>query len=122
VSTDIFLESFVELRNGCRIPTDVDSPDDIEPDDLAHTKPCKHGVSASYEFYNLRRLSRLGCSSTPKLLDYQLASQSQNDYVPGGFIVYLLMEKVPGRNLVNFPDLPMPERDQVRLAFAKAIR
>lgn len=100
----------------------MEYPEDIEPDDLAQTKPCKYGIWASYEFYNLKRLSRLGCSSTPKLLGHTLASQSQDEYVPGGFIIYLLIEKVPGRNLINFADLSLSERDEVRLAFARAIR
>ncbi|KAK2767508.1 hypothetical protein FQN54_003665 [Arachnomyces sp. PD_36] len=113
-------QAIVKIRK--QIPTDAECPEDVEPEDLARTKPCRYGIWASYEFYNYKRLGELRCRCTPKLLGHKLVSQSEDDDVPGGFILYLLIQKLPGRNLVNFGDLPISERDEVRLAFAKAIR
>jgi hypothetical protein len=95
----------------------------MEPDlDYSCKKPGKLGIWATFEFYNLQRLTEIGCSCTPKLLDFRIDYQIEGDNVPGGFVLYLLMEKVSGRNLLNFGSLPMSERDQVRIAFGKAIR
>ncbi|PGH19045.1 hypothetical protein AJ79_00079 [Helicocarpus griseus UAMH5409] len=104
-----------------QIPSGIENPGDVGPGDLADTKPCRYDIWASYDFTNLKTLTQLGCSCTPKLLGHKLVSQGPDDYVPGGFILYLLIEKLAGRNLVDFAQLPMFERDQVRLAFAKAI-
>lgn len=77
---------------------------------------------SGFEWFNLRELTGHGCTCTPKLLDVAFLDQSENDPVPGGFIFFIVMERLPGRNLVNFASLPMSERDQVRLAFAKSIQ
>lgn len=95
----------------------------MEPNlDYSCKKSGKLGIWATFELHNLQQLTELGCSCTPKLLDFRIDYQIKGDNVPGGFILYLLIEKVPGRNLLNFGSLPMSERDQVRIAFGKAIR
>ncbi|KAL2011096.1 hypothetical protein VTN00DRAFT_3814 [Thermoascus crustaceus] len=60
-----------------------------------------NGEEASRETYNLQKLTEGGCSSTPKLIDYEIFRQGEHDPVPGGYIVFILMEKVPGQNLEN---------------------
>ncbi|KAK2803492.1 hypothetical protein FQN50_006927 [Emmonsiellopsis sp. PD_5] len=92
------------------------------PDDPSSTQPQSTSARSGFELYNHEKLTELGCTCTPKLLDSAVFKQNDHCPVPNGFIHYLIMEKVPGRNLVNFGDLPMPERNQVRLAFAKSIR
>lgn len=76
----------------------------------------------------LKRLTELESKYTPKLLA-SIETTQTDDYpgpghypVPGGFLAIMIMEKLPGHNLSNFAELPMSERNQVRLAFAKAIR
>lgn len=78
--------------------------------------------SADHEIRILKGLTEHGCSCTPKLLDYCIVDQTDDEYVPGGYIVLVLMEKLPGRNLTNFPMFPLEKRDEVRIAFGKAIR
>ncbi|KAK2754214.1 hypothetical protein FQN54_007093 [Arachnomyces sp. PD_36] len=95
-------------------------PDD--PSNPSSTKPQHASSRLGFEYYNHDTLTKLGCTCTPKLLDYVLVRQNERHPLPGGFLFFLIMERVPGRNLVNFADLPMSERNQVRLAFAKAIR
>ncbi|EER24215.1 hypothetical protein CPC735_055850 [Coccidioides posadasii C735 delta SOWgp] len=95
-------------------------PDD--PENPSSTKPQRSSSRLAFEYYNHRTLTELGCTCIPKLLDYTLFTQKKGDPLPGGFLFILVMERLSGRNLVNFADLPMSERDQVRLAFAKSIR
>ncbi|KAI1992530.1 hypothetical protein LOZ53_002462 [Ophidiomyces ophidiicola] len=86
------------------------------------TAPVRASTRCGFELYNLRQLSRLGCTCTPKLLDTAWSVQDENDPVPGGFCAFFIMEKLPGHNLNNFGALPMAERNQIRLSFAKSIR
>ena len=80
------------------------------------------GDYAGIELRNLEMLTLLESTCTPKLLDHFCERQAKDNYVPNGFIIYMLMEKIPGRNLMNFGELPIEERDQIRIAFALAIR
>ncbi|WEW61336.1 hypothetical protein PRK78_006826 [Emydomyces testavorans] len=77
---------------------------------------------AARELRALLELTKRGCTCTPKFLDQIWGEQGTADYVPGGYFAVFVMEKVPGHNLNHFFDLPMSERDQVRLAFSKSIR
>lgn len=104
-----------------RIPT-------TDPEDLDGQKKVswdtpfqKLGDYAQMELQNLYKLTKAGCTCTPKLIEFMIESQDEDDCVPDGFKLYILMEKVPGRNLLNFDKFPIEERDQVRIAFAKAI-
>ncbi|KKZ67667.1 hypothetical protein EMCG_06727 [[Emmonsia] crescens] len=76
---------------------------------------------ASREYKTITSLTKNGCTCTPKLMNYLIERQSEEDAVPGGFVVYMLMEKLPGRNLRNFDKLSIDERDQVRIAFVKSL-
>jgi hypothetical protein len=40
-------------------------------------------------------LTKANCSSTPALLDWQCEGQDAHMWVPGGYNVYILMEKLP---------------------------
>ncbi|OAL64584.1 hypothetical protein A7C99_4018 [Trichophyton rubrum] len=43
-----------------------------------------------------------------QLLDHGFYEQTRkNDPLPGGFMVFIVMERLPGRNLQNFNELPM---------------
>lgn len=80
------------------------------------------GPHALVELVNLKRFTRLGSTCTPRYIDHHLRWQAEDEPAPGGYMLHILMEKVPGRNLLNFGKLPMSERDQVRIAFGKAMR
>ncbi|RJE21038.1 hypothetical protein PHISCL_06633 [Aspergillus sclerotialis] len=86
-------------------------------------EPEFEGVSmeANREINNLNTLTGRGTQCTPELIDYVLGKQDPHGYVPGGYVVIILMEKVPGRNLANFHTFPLEKRDRVRIAFAKAL-
>ncbi|KAK2756113.1 hypothetical protein FQN54_005521 [Arachnomyces sp. PD_36] len=73
------------------------------------------------EIEALQRLTDAGCPSTPALYGWKQEKQCPEMWVPGGHIVYILMEKLPGINLRSFfVDLDRKERDQCREAFKKA--
>lgn len=73
------------------------------------------------EIARLERLTEAGCTSTPRLLDYQRINQTNKMWLPGGYMVCILMELLPGISLENFWVLPREERDQIRNAFRVAL-
>lgn len=66
-------------------------------------------------------------SNTPKLFGYKFGTQDRSGLVPGGFIIWLVWEIVPGLRLGysngvdSFWGLESFEREQVRLVFIKAL-
>ncbi|KAK4865936.1 hypothetical protein LT330_009029 [Penicillium expansum] len=79
------------------------------------------------ELIAYRDLTEKGSSDTPKLLGYKIDKQDRSGLVPGGFIIWLVWEIVPGLRLGDgngadpFWALESDEREQVRLAFLRAI-
>ncbi|CEJ58336.1 hypothetical protein PMG11_06995 [Penicillium brasilianum] len=67
-------------------------------------------------------LMRQGCSVVPRFLGYDEKMQGQSDLVPGGFIQYVVWEKVPGESLTEelFWSLDRPTRDDIRAKFRAA--
>lgn len=76
---------------------------------------------ACREIENLEELTEAGCNSTPRLIEYFSYMQHSQMRNPGGYILFIVMEKVQGQNLQNFGDLLMEERDSVRIAFIRAL-
>ncbi|KAJ9294033.1 hypothetical protein DTO271G3_7161 [Paecilomyces variotii] len=110
------------LRVRMQIPPDTS--DDEDDDNTERSKFAKDKISwiADNEIDILEQLTEKGCSCTPKLLDYRITRQTKDQYVPGGYIAFILMEKLPGRNLNNFHTFTLEKRDEVRIAAARAIR
>ncbi|PWY71405.1 hypothetical protein BO83DRAFT_438202 [Aspergillus eucalypticola CBS 122712] len=52
------------------------------------------------EIYNLSQLE--DCRRIAKLLGYAIKRQDSSDELPGGYIAYIVMQKVPGENLHGF--------------------
>ncbi|KAK2861235.1 hypothetical protein FQN49_004409 [Arthroderma sp. PD_2] len=103
------LQGIAKIR--MQIPNDYEVP--------APTKPQVSSTRTGFEALNLKELTECGCTCTPKLLDLGLFKQTaEDDPLPGGFMTFIVMERLPGRNLVNFADLPMSERDQVSEFYA----
>jgi len=66
------------------------------------------------------------CKYAPELLDFAsatLQSGTHDEEVPGGFLVYTLMTKLPGKRLTasNFWERSREERDEIRAAFKEAL-
>lgn len=71
---------------------------------------------------------RQGCSSVPRFLGYCRRTQEEHELVPGGFVEYLVWEKVPGEPLTReyFWSLdPLVRQDihaKFRVAFESGLR
>lgn len=79
------------------------------------------------ELASLLDLTEKGSNITPKLLGYKIGTQDRSGLVPGGFIIWLVWEIVPGLRLGDsngadsFWGLKSFEREQVRSAFIEAL-
>lgn len=97
--------------------TEIDDPD---------TRGRQARAFTSSELITYQRLTQKRLSNTPKLLGYKTGTQDRSGPVPGGFVVWLVWEMVPGLHLGDedgagpFWDLERYERDQVREAFIEA--
>jgi hypothetical protein len=95
--------------------------------DFSHSRdpwPVSKGLNpvTRQEINYLETLTKLGCTSTPRLLGLKDDdTQGKNMWLPGGYIVYILMQLVPGVSLEDFWELPRDERDQARKAFRTAL-
>jgi hypothetical protein len=74
-----------------------------------------------HEITCLRRLTEAGYKSTPRLLGYKSEDRQGDQWPPKGYVVYILMEMVPGLSLHDFWQLSRTERDEARRAFRPAI-
>lgn len=102
---------------------DSESESESEPDDRPNDEPSFIKVTPEIdrEIEVMERLEELNCSCTPRLYDYMIDFQPEPAKIQNGYLMILIMEKVPGRNLNNFDTFSLEERDRVRIAFAKSI-
>lgn len=72
----------------------------------------------------LSDLTDAQCSSTPKIFAVLPQRQGSQLWVPGGYLVAILMEKINGQNMSrvwNGEELGMSDKLKLRAAFKKAI-
>ncbi|CRL26683.1 unnamed protein product [Penicillium camemberti] len=71
------------------------------------------------ELIAFRTFIKRDCDVVPRLLGYQQRHQDHDEGVPGGYITYVLWEKVAGKslNLTEFWRLPFPDRQAIRDKF-----
>lgn len=81
---------------------------------LAGDEPFYEGIE---EIQALQHLTASGCPVSPKLLGSRIDKQDETMWIPGGYIIYALMEKLPGRNIHDFYEWPRVKRDELREAF-----
>lgn len=74
---------------------------------------------ARRELEALHAVTEAGCSSTPKLLQYMHYRQNDKMCLPGGSLLYLLMEKLPGVSLEyrTYWKYDVETRNRIRRAF-----
>jgi hypothetical protein len=87
--------------------------------EFPHPNPQKHGPISEdvnqatvEEVEWLEQPTEAGCTSTPRLLAYQRLNQTEKQWLPGGYVVCILMQLVPGISLECFRELPREERDE----------
>ncbi|KAJ5555153.1 hypothetical protein N7535_007596 [Penicillium sp. DV-2018c] len=73
------------------------------------------------ELTTLKSLREKGCDLVPRLLGYQCDQQDEDDTVPGGFITYVIWEKVPGEplDMEKFWGYSFSQREEIRHKFRK---
>lgn len=74
------------------------------------------------ELAALKHLTDNKCSATPKLLGWHYDTQDVTDLVPGGYVTYLVWEKVPGDPLSEeeFWSFTYGQRESIRAKFKQA--
>ncbi|KAL8944840.1 MAG: hypothetical protein Q9211_000447 [Gyalolechia sp. 1 TL-2023] len=115
----------------------VEVPYDLPPStDPAERAKEASGMRLNYgteqEIEALKMLTAAGCSATPNLLAVKIDVQDESVlhypsgerwWMPGGYIVYILMEKLSAQSLDYGPfwnKFTRHDRDEVRSAFKKA--
>ncbi|KAI4287550.1 MAG: hypothetical protein L6R35_003191 [Caloplaca aegaea] len=115
----------------------VEVPADLPPSDdpqerAKHASGMRLNLYTANEIGTLKRLTAAGCSATPTLLAVKVDMQTESDlgrpgwvtppWMPGGYIVYILMVKIPAQPLdyTFFWRMTQNERNEVRIAFRKA--
>ncbi|KAI1953687.1 hypothetical protein LOZ57_000028 [Ophidiomyces ophidiicola] len=75
-----------------------------------------------HELVSLRHFNQKGCKVTPKLLYVKRSLQEWEHLpVPGGYVVFILMQKVTGVPLVDFWDYDFDKREKIRAAFRNSL-
>jgi hypothetical protein len=100
-----------------QIPLDGTRLDNSSVRKAQACKPRNH-----VELEALKHLTERRCPVTPRLLGYRTDKQDEHDIVPGGYILYLVWEKVRGDSLDIkwFWSLPYNQREKFRKKFQEA--
>ena len=70
----------------------------------------------------LRYLNEKDCRVVPRLLHVVRSWQDGPEMpVPNGYLLFLVMEELPGVSLVDFWECDRPERDKVRASFRRSL-
>lgn len=86
----------------------------------------KRGLQRGYtesidiEVMGLERVTRAKCSLTPWLLSSKITKQTETMWVPGGYLGFVVMTRLPGVNIHWAPDMDSQERQALRQSFKKA--
>lgn len=95
---------------GFRIPDDTGEP----PDGEAVNAVVKIKIEC------MKHLTANGCPSAPRLIAYSKMKQPEGMCLPGGYLVCILMEMLPGKMIMVFWDYNRATRDLIRKAFKKS--
>ncbi|KAL9594116.1 MAG: hypothetical protein Q9219_007206, partial [cf. Caloplaca sp. 3 TL-2023] len=128
-----------------RIEVPYDYPPSDDPQERAkEASGMRLNFDSRTEIDNLERLTAAGCSATPSLLGVKIDVQDESIlhhkatvdnpdsmyeedkwWMPGGYIVYILMEKLSAQPLSintfwNEEEFTRQDRDDIRTAFQKS--
>lgn len=98
---------------------------DANADDRAKEAGLPFAEETEMELQVLRRATDMECEHTPRLLSWKEEKQTWDMWVPGGYIVFILMSKLPGirlsRSIFNDQFYSLEKRNQIREAFRVAL-
>ena len=122
-----------KLTSSLRVPCTFDNYGEPPSDDegAKYAQMGEYAEATRDEIKFLRRLTEANCSAAPRLLAVKEGTQESSmltgecEYeedvlVRGGYIVWILMEKVPGEELTGFKSFSPQERQEIRDEFRKA--
>jgi hypothetical protein len=98
---------------------------DLDPQKRAKYAREELDSDTENEIDALTRLTDQKCSVTPRLISWMQEKQEETMCVPNGYIVYILMEKLPGNPPQKFWDekcFSLKDRDEIRKSFKAALR
>ena len=76
--------------------------------------------SIDIEVMGLKKLTEAKCSSAPWLIASKITKQTETMWVPGGYLGFVVMTRLPGANIRQAADLNSQERQALRQSFKKA--
>ncbi|KAI5304062.1 hypothetical protein KEM56_006890 [Ascosphaera pollenicola] len=83
-------------------------------------KPVYYSWHTFSEARALQHFKKNGFDHAPKLLALIRKEQENGDHLAGGYLWYVITERVPGLNMFGFSTMPMSERNDVRIALCRA--
>jgi hypothetical protein len=78
--------------------------------------------NASDELEGLRTLTQHQCTLAPRLVNSLQCEQDETMWVPGGYLLFILMTRCPGKPIENFRDEPPVKQNEIRQAFENAYK
>ncbi|KAJ9615747.1 hypothetical protein H2200_001824 [Cladophialophora chaetospira] len=81
-------------------------------------------TTTAHELKALQKFHDARTESTPALVDFKTAVQPANGPLPGGYITFLVMSKLPGDSLfnMNYWGMPSEERKEITEKFVIALK
>ncbi|KAH8821403.1 hypothetical protein F5884DRAFT_85545 [Xylogone sp. PMI_703] len=70
----------------------------------------------------LQILADKKCTSTPRMIDCLQDAQEKGSWVPGGFILYIVITRCSGKPIESLRTYPDAEQEEIRAAFTAAYR
>ena len=69
--------------------------------------------NASDELEGLQILTKHICASAPRLVNPLQSEQDESMWVPGGYLLYILMTRCPGKPIVTFLQKPPVKQNEI---------
>ncbi|KAL4928181.1 uncharacterized protein BDV17DRAFT_101663 [Aspergillus undulatus] len=110
------------LKVSMQIPEDGGKDVSLDHSVRAREASDIYGIATMRETHALTWLTERNCSVSPRLLSLVVGKQEGSTMpVPGGWIVFILMDMVPGVNLEEFRYFDFAKRERIRQAFLKSM-
>ncbi|KLJ13654.1 hypothetical protein EMPG_11417 [Blastomyces silverae] len=105
-----------------RMQVPSEYPPSFNPDVRASLAQQQPSGWALQEIQSLRYFNAKNCTVVPKLLNVVMSWQSEPDMpIPKGYLVFIVMERVPGVPLDKFWSYELPKRHKIRASFLDAL-
>ncbi|EFR01383.1 hypothetical protein MGYG_04390 [Nannizzia gypsea CBS 118893] len=111
--------------NGCivkiRLQVPPEYPASLKPESRRNFASIETSHFIDMEIASLRHFNKVGSKATPRIIHLKRSLQRDHYPVPGGYIVFIIMEKVPGITLSEFWSYDLAKRDKIRAAFRETL-